>query len=113
MGSQKQKPRPLLKADAAHGGEEISKGSLLRLLLFLLADADFELLRLGFLVAFPVETLGRVRKIFVDVEVLRQNGHQTGRHRAVRARDAIALYIGNRHNDLRIAWAGVRILGAG
>src|SRR5262245_6541122 len=76
---------------------------LLRLLLFLLTDADLELLVLPFLVRFPVKALGCVRQIRVDVDVLGKNSHQGCSHRSVRAGDAIALYIRDSHNVPRIA----------
>ena len=79
------------------------KSELLRLLLFLLTEADFKLLCLAFRICFPIEPLGGVGKIFLDIDVLREYSHQAGGLRAVGAGNAISLHIGNGHNSSRIA----------
>src|SRR5579863_213228 len=75
---------------------------LLRLLLFLLADANLELLLLGFLVSLPIEALRGLGDIGGYVGVFGQHGHQSSRHASVRTADAIALNIWNSHKASRI-----------
>ncbi len=68
---------------------------LLGLLLFLLTDADLELLGLGFAIAFPVKPSRRFLQVRVHIRPLRQHGHDGGLQPSVGICDAQTANIGD------------------
>ena len=70
---------------------------LLRFLLLLLADADLEVEDLGFLKRLVIVARHGVRKILVNIDVLRQDRHQGEIVVAGRAEGPEPLYIWNCH----------------
>jgi len=99
--------RPKPSAACVHcglGSRRLRSAKLLRFLLFLLADADFELLLLGFLVSFPVEPLGGLRQIFIDVDIFGEHSHEAGGHGAVGTGNAVPFHVRDGHNTTRIAF---------
>lgn len=74
-------------------------GSLLGLLLFLLADAYFEMLLLGFLESLVIMARHRVRQIGVYASVLRKDGHDCETLVARRAKRPKTFYIRDCHTE--------------
>ena len=72
-------------------------GKLLRFLLLLLADANFELRCLLVTPHFPIKAGGGIFQIRIHVNILRHDSHQSGGF-ALRAGDPVTLDIGDRHN---------------
>lgn len=73
---------------------------LLRLLLFLLTYADFEVLLFGFLIRLMIMPANGISQIRIDVGALRQHCHQREIVFAVRAKGPEPLHVRDCHTQL-------------
>ena len=91
------------------GNAQNLRPGLLRLLLLLLADADLEVLLLGFLVRLMIVPRDGVAQIGIHVGVLRKNRHNREALFAFRTERAETFDVGNCHDNLRISQVNVEL----
>jgi len=92
--------RSLARRESGRGSVTELRGVLLRSLLLLLTDADFEHLVFGFLESLMIVPGDGVFEVRVDIGILRQDGHESVIFATGRAKGPKALYIRDCHRPL-------------